>query len=417
MTTGNALPCCCDSAAPCTSLDLENLPESVNVSISIEVEYQCSFWRRENFAYHTYYPDPNGSAGPGCDQGFCYQDGISEPIVEPFAQHVATLSMNISGELPLSVATVTNGSRLFRGQLGFDYQFESDFPDTTSASGGLQPAAPSWPNSINPYAGIACVLSCTSGPGDPWARGMLRRYWGQEVASDSESVIASGPQLRLSTSYILGGAEPGGGSETPPIDSSTGLLYLVPQGIGFPPPPFGGTPRIQGLQKLAPLQTLWVRQSSPILGSYEPVRTASNAGSTTLALANGFSHFPRTRPLGSQTNLPIPSCPTWKDAHYGPANQDDPDYGSRRGGWPLALACPGELGTLSLPGTADCDPFFRAGPECPVCDYSEGFATVSNQVGFSYYPNGCAGIPPYEPQVRMIRSERMRIASMTCEVS
>jgi len=421
VTTGNALHCCCDQpSAPCTTLDLENLPSTISVSINVEVEYQMSFWRREEYAYHYYVMGQGGSDGPNCDQVAC-SPAIQQPTVEPYAQHVATLSMTMSGEIPFSGLLVGGSARLYRGQLGFSYDFSSDFPGTASASGGLTPTSTAWPLNASAYQGIACVLSCDAtapGGGPPWARGMSRRYWGLDVAGDEDSVIASGPMLRLTTSYQLGSWFPGGGSQTPPLDESDDPLYLVGQGIGFLNQ-FGSYQRMQGSQKLAPLKTCWVKQSAPVAGSYEAARTASSL-SDGLAIANGFSHYPRTRPLGSPTQLIAPNCPRWLGNHYGPADQDDPDYGSRQGDWFLALPCTGEdAGRLPHTHTdPDCPDFpGRPLPECPLCAWNAGYHIISQQVGLSYYPNGCNGVPPYQPQASLIRSARMRMASMTAEVS
>lgn len=429
MTIGNILPCCCDGGSPCTQLDLESLPDEVQVSVSYTVTYAMTWYRvftieTANFrAFDPAYDNPGDNIyGPNNDQMCCFPFVVSrEHEVE--AQYLATLSMQMSGVLLKSGLTSGSGTRLYQGQVGFDYTFESDAPGTASVSGSSEPASPALPTAASNYNGIAVRLSCDANE-SAYARGMLLPYRGIDPAGDPDSIVASGPMLRLSTSWLYNGWQPAQGTQTPATETG-GTFYIRPQAVGWPTPPFGQPARVTGIGKLQPLQTHWVRQEAPVTGSYQPARTASSISST-LAFAPSFNLFPRTKPLSFPPDTTsTPGCSRFFANQYGTADQQDPDWEPHAGGWNLAEACSAQ----SAGSVAWTDPFglcpdipATTGPACVLCIYG---ATVANtaQVGEPCFPNGWPGdafnppVPAYQPPSGLYFTSRMWMDDFNAEVS
>jgi hypothetical protein len=430
VTVGNVLPCCCGGGSPCTAIDIEALPDEIQVSISYSVTYAMTWYRVLTIETSNFRPfDPafdnpgDNIYGPNNDLMCCFPPVLSqEHDVE--SQYLATLTMQLSGVLLKSVLASGSSSRLYQGQLGFEYEFESDSPGTSSVSGASTPASPALPTSAANYNGISVRLACDANP-DAYARGMLLPYNGVSPSADPDSIIASGPMLRLSTSWEFNGWQPAQGTQTPAVESG-GTVFIRPQAIGWPTPPLGSPPRVTGTGKLQPLQTHWVRQDSPIFGSYNPARTASSLASA-LARSQQFNTYPRTKPLSFPADSSThPGCNVFFANQYGPADQQDPDWQPHAGGWILADSCSPQT---ALNGSGYTDPFGRCpdipadpAPSCSLCVYG---ATVGNQpaVGEPCFPNGWPGdasnspVPSYEPESGLYFTSRMWMDDMSAEVS
>ena len=425
MTVGSNLPCCCGTpGGACTDIDIDVLPDEVSVSIAFTVQYAMTFYRvftirTANFrSFDPLFDSPGDDIyGPNNDQVCCFPFIVTRDH-EIDAQYTASLSMQISGTLLKSPFASEASSRLYQGQLAFEYEFDSDAPDTASISGGITPASPGLPTNQAGYQGIAARLSCDASAG-AYARGMLRPYRGLDPSQDPDSIVASGSMLRLSTSYVFNGWQPGGGSETPPTETG-GSRFIRSQQIPFPP--IGQSDRVTGIGKLNPLQTHWTRQASPVIGAYEPVRVGTSL-SGALAVSTAFDSFPRTKPLMFKPDTTAhANCSTFRPNEYGPADQEDPDWLPNAGGWILADECVQAEGS-----TGYTDPFGRcpdipavAGPSCLLCSYGAVGQTVP-EVGEPCFPNGYSGqsppIPPYEPEYGSYYTKRQWMTDMSAEVS
>jgi hypothetical protein len=297
---GPIFPCCCDDdfQPPCAGLAHGNAPDTINVSLSYVLDWVSNVWLineewdvdvratsgapcvNAGYAEQTFPYARCGPQAPAPDSFICAQDEyLACPRVEAAidATYQASLSIQASGQIGKTSTGSWAGSTavLYRGQIPFEYDFASDFPDTSPAAGEFEPTTNAWPLSGGQTSDalttglrveLICVKSATA-----FARGMCKPFYPQHPQGvQAEELLFSGPHLLLRAQIVplgLGNSNP---YQAPPVDDGGPLaLRRFADGVNdFA----AGSQGAQGWSKLQPWTTVWAKQGLPLQGSYQMAR-------------------------------------------------------------------------------------------------------------------------------------------------
>lgn len=392
MSTGAAiLPCCCDTdAPPCTAVPFESAPDQVIVSVNYTYQWFTDWWGIVETRVPTYVPQvPDGMGGFECEfggtpcaSGLCWGSHCTNFEAVKLATYSASLTVQASGVIDKTMSSAWSQqpvATLYRGQLEFTYDFASDHPGTSGASGIVTPASYAWPGNLNNADGMLCEINCDS-RSNAVSRGLCNPYSGPIAADDPDSVIAGGPHLGLAIRIPNSLTTTQAGEMPPATDpfsntDSTTWPPFAPDGWAW-----SGTGifdvwpgRVVGFQKLQPFQHVFAKQSAPILGDYIAARTSSAGG---VVAPGGTLQWPITRSergcidQKDQCNFP-------PEFHWNSACALDPDRGPRVGRQMLCLDkdCDGTVvyhaGTIGL-----CNPVAQT--PCAICQMENGTRLVAS---------------------------------------
>lgn len=297
------LPCCCDDdfQPPCGGLLHGNAPDTIDVSFSYVLDWVSNVWLiAEEWDVSVVSPP----TGPACaDAGWAEADfpysrcgPVSQTLSNDCAQssylacprleaaidtsYSASLAVQASGQIGKTSTSSWAGSPavLYRGQIAFEYDFSSDFPDTSAASGQFEPTTNAWPiaggqTSDALTTGLRVELICVKSP-TAFIRGMCTPFFPQHPDGvQAEELLFSGPHLILRAQIVplgLGNSAP---SQAPPVDDGGPFaLRRFADGVND----FGfNSQGAQGWSKLHPWTTVWAKRGLPIQGSYAMARNGS----------------------------------------------------------------------------------------------------------------------------------------------
>ena len=358
---GSILSCCCDGTdLTCGDIDVESLPATANIDASWTFTWLTNFYRVDQTWVVDVVPRPAGgcpdnyaTCGPDLDQ-------CSQPCTvwshELVAQHTATLTVNANGVIPLAVSgTGSSIVRFYRGQIGFDYTFASDYPGTCSVSGTFSPSSNQYP--VGQAEGMLVDIYCDARNGT-WATGMCRPYSnGVSPTQYPEMLIAAGPHLRLGFEIPYAELEDTAPDEAPDCVDPSSDYEWKPRGVGY----IGGLGVPLPWLKVRPLKVLFVRSGANTAGGYQMARRAYGGDGVA---PNGTESYPSTR--HEAACQPAGDCNL--TTFLGTACERDVDRGPSSGNAPFCGTCD-SFGFPSDSGLLDVDCSVFDGPSTICCVY------------------------------------------------